>query len=173
MRVLKKFKQNFNSYYEVLLFLQIFSLITVLPFLIKVLTLPRLMNTLTPRVKTLDDRHNRRELEVRIIKYTDYILSRNFWVYKITCLKRSLILYHFLRKAGCCVQICFGVRRKAGSADSSGEKAIEGHAWLLYNGNIYLERNSEIAKKYAVAYRFPEKCDKKGSCERELRTFLS
>ena len=35
-------------------------------------------------------------------------------------------------------------------------KKLEGHAWLLYNGTVFLEKNTEIAKTYKITYCFPE-----------------
>ncbi len=157
MKRFKKIRRNFDSFGEVLLFLQIFFLITILPFLIKLLTVPQLMKILTPQERRFNGRCDYQEIKDKIVKYTDYILSRNYLVYKNTCLKRSLILYHFLRKVGIDTQICFGVRYKKGLTDTSGGKKLEGHAWLLYNGDIFLETNSEIIETYKMTYCFPDK----------------
>ncbi|MEW6570517.1 MAG: lasso peptide biosynthesis B2 protein [Nitrospirota bacterium] len=157
MKVIRKFKSNFDSFDEVLLFIEIFFLITILPLLIKRLTVSRLMKTLTPRTVKYDNKNNYEELKGKIVKYTDYILSRNFWVYRSTCLKRSLVLYHFLRKSGINTQICFGVRYNEDLTYINRKKRIEGHAWLLYNGDIFLEMSSEMAKTYTVTYCFPER----------------
>jgi hypothetical protein len=156
MTVIRKFRSNFDSFDEVWLFMQIFFLITLLPFLIKLFTVPRLMRTLTPCAAKSNNRRHDQELRDKIVKYTDYILSRNFWVYRSTCLKRSLILYHFLRKTGIDLQICFGVRYKKDSAEAMRKRKIEGHAWLLHSGDIFLETNSEMTKTYTMTYCFPE-----------------
>ncbi|HZX15060.1 MAG TPA: lasso peptide biosynthesis B2 protein, partial [Thermodesulfobacteriota bacterium] len=76
----------------------------------------------------------------------------NFWIYKAICWKRALVLYHFLRKAGVNVQICFGVRLP----NIEAKDELEGHAWLIYNGEIFLERDIEMAKTYKVTYWYPE-----------------
>lgn len=157
MGLFKKFKLNFNSFDEVLLFWQIFFLITILPFLIKLLTVPQLMKILTTQAKRFNGKRDYQEIKDKIVKYTDYILSRNFCVFKNTCLKRSLILYHFLRKVGIDIQICFGVRYKKDLTDTNGKKKLEGHAWLLYKGDIFLETNSEMTKTYRITYCFPER----------------
>lgn len=161
MKIIKRFRLNFNSFYEVLLFLQIFSLITILPFLIKLLTLPQLMKILTPQVKNFNSKLNYQALKDKIIKYTDYILSGNFWMYKSTCLNRSLILYHFFCKLDIDIQICFGIRYKKRSDDTMGKKIIEGHAWLLHNGEFVSEANSEMTRTYKTTYCFPEKYENK------------
>ena len=92
----------------------------------------------------------------KVVKFTDYILSRNVWIYRSTCLKRTLVLYHFLRKLGVNVHICFGIRYKENLSDREAKKKPEGHAWLLYKGDIFLERNVEVTKTYKLTYRFPE-----------------
>ncbi len=154
MEIVRRIKSNFGTFEGIKLFIQILSLITALPLLVKLLSLPRLMNVLTPG----DLRQHKNQDIEKVVKFTEYILSRNLWIYKTTCLKRSLILYHFLRKAGLNVYVCFGVRYKDEKLpDREAQKKLEGHAWLLYNGDIFLEGNTEIAKTYKVTYCFPER----------------
>jgi hypothetical protein len=119
------------------------------------------MKILTPQVKNFNSKLNDQALKDKIIKYTDYILSRNFWMYKSTCLNRSLILYHFFRKLDIDIQICFGIRYKKRSDDTMGKKIIEGHAWLLHNGEFVSEANSEMTRTYKTTYCFPEKNENK------------
>ena len=126
---------------------------TFLPALIRFLSLPRLMQLLTPKHNKI---HKNLELQkLRIVKFTDYILNRNFLIWKKTCLKRSLILYHFLRKLGLNIQICFGVRYKKDYTNDVAEKDIEGHAWLLWNDEIFLEKDIKAVKSYLTTYSFP------------------
>jgi Transglutaminase-like superfamily len=153
LHFVRRIRDNFSSLEEVELFIQIFLLLTVLPLIVKLLSVPRLMNALTPGNSK---QHKNLDIE-KVVKFTDYILSRNLWVYKTTCLKRSLVLYRFLRKLGMNVHICFGVR----SPDGESRKKLEGHAWLLYNGDIFLERNIEMTKTYKVTYCFPERNEQK------------
>ena len=145
-----KIRTNFTSFEDVLIFAQIVFLITLLPLIMKLLSLPALLKMLTPEYR----KGKSGEMEEKIIKYTDYIFSRNFWIYRTTCLKRSLILYHFLRKDGINVQLCFGVRYSNKPA-SAGDKELEGHAWLMYEGDMYLENNVDAASTYKVTYCFP------------------
>lgn len=154
MRTFKKIRANFDSLADVFLFLRIFSLATVLPLLVKILSLPGLMELITPRNTAPGTTSSLDGTSGKIEKYTLYILSRDFWIYRNICLKRSLILYHFLRKYGINVSVCFGVKYKK---DLSGmeEKKMEGHAWLIYKGEIYLEINPEETKTYKVTYSFP------------------
>jgi len=155
MRTFKKIRSNFDSLEEVGLFLQIFLLITILPVLVKLMTVPQLMKILTPKKSKLNRKCDLDEIRDKIEKYTLYILSRDFWIYKNICLKRSLILYHFLRKYGMYVTVCFGVRYKNEQSGIVEVKKMEGHAWLLYNGDIFLEKNVEETKTYKMTYCYP------------------
>jgi hypothetical protein len=120
------------------------------------------MKILTPRVKNFSSKPDCQAFKDKIIKYTDYILGRNFWIYKRTCLNRSLTLYHFFRRLNIDIQICFGIRYKKNSVDTTKKKIIEGHAWLLHNGESVSEANSEMIGTYKMTYCFPEKVEKKG-----------
>ncbi len=62
------------------------------------------------------------------------------------CLHRSLLRYHFLRRAGVPVVIQFGVRRKT--------EGIGGHAWLTLDGQPYHESAADYAP-FVVVYHFP------------------
>ena len=61
------------------------------------------------------------------------------------CMKRSLVLFHFLRKAGRDAEIVFGVAK-------AGEK-LEGHAWVTVNGQPFAEEGP--VDRYAVTYKYP------------------
>ncbi len=156
LNFMRKIRANFSSLEEVELFIQIFLLITILPFLIKLLSIPKLMKVLTPRNLKGYKNMDLEKTKHKIVKFTDFILGLNFWIYKSICLKRSLVLYHFLRKLGINVHICFGVKYNSELSDREAKKKLEGHAWLLYNGDILLEKNIEMTKTYKVTYCFPE-----------------
>ncbi len=159
-KTLIKIRENFSSFEEIWLFTQIFILVTLLPVMLKLLSIPKLLRILTPQdVKVYKDMDPAKSKD-RIVKFTDYILSRNFWIYKNTCLKRSLVIYHFLRKLGINVHLCFGVRYNGKLPDREAEKKLEGHAWLLYNRDVFLERNTDVMKTYKMTYCFPEKKEK-------------
>jgi hypothetical protein len=51
------------------------------------------------------------------------------------CLRRSLVRYHFLRRAGVPVAVQFGARFTGGQAD----RDVTGHAWVTLNGEAYHE----------------------------------
>ncbi len=156
MEFVRKLRSNFSSCEEVELFIQIFLLITILPLLINLLSIPKLMNVLTPGDLKVYKNIDSKKAKEYVIKFTDYILSRNYWIYKSTCLKRSLVLYHFLRKLGINVHIFFGVKYNNELMEREAKKKLDGHAWLVYNGDIFLERNIEMTKTYKVTYCFPE-----------------
>ncbi len=169
--MVRKIRSNFKSFEEIILFVQVFLLVTILPFLIKLLTVQRLMKVITPRDIDAYKNLNVEKSKDKIVKFTDYILSRNFWVYKTTCLKRSLVLYQLLRKSGINVHVCFGVRYNDKLPGRETRKKLEGHAWLLYKGEIFLEKNAEEAKTYKVTYCFPEIKGKSG--KENLKPILS
>ena len=66
-----------------------------------------------------------------------------------TCLKRSAILYHLLRRTGLPVELCIGVRR-----ESAGP--LTAHAWLIREGAPYLERAESPSTTHTPIARFPE-----------------
>jgi hypothetical protein len=114
------------------------------------------MKVITPhKQKQLHNNHDREQAKDTIIKYTDYLLSRNFFVYKSTCLRRSLVLFYFLRRIGIDVHICFGVRQKKNLIDTEAKQELEGHAWLMYNGNMFQEKNTNMTKTYTKTYCYP------------------
>ena len=153
--ILRKIRLNFGSFKDIRLFIRIFLLITLLPAMVRLFSLPMLMKMLTPRdLRVCKDQDS--ESRDKIVKFADYLLNRNFWIFRSTCLKRSLILYHFLRKLGINLHVCFGVKYNGKLPDRKTQKKLEGHAWLFYNGNIFLERNAEVTKTYKLTYFFPD-----------------
>lgn len=67
-----------------------------------------------------------------------------------TCLKRSVILYHLLRRDGIPVELCIGVRREP-------DRPLTAHAWLIRAGAPYLERESSPSTTHTMIARFPER----------------
>ena len=66
-----------------------------------------------------------------------------------TCLKRASVLYHLLRKAGRPVELVIGVKHDA-------EGAVTAHAWLVRDGEPYLENDPEHPSRFEEIARFPE-----------------
>ena len=113
------------------------------------------MRTITPSKTNRCDGTVKKSAKEKVIKYTEYILNLDFWIWRPTCLKRSLILYRFLNKIGVDVQICFGVKYNKNMISKSCNKSIDGHSWLVLNGEMFLEKDIEMAKEYKITYRFP------------------
>ena len=143
------------SFGEIVFFIHILFVVTILPLLINLLSIPKFMKILTPKNLRANNHKDAEELMNKTIKFTDYILNRNFLIYRNTCLKRSLVLYHFLRRLGINVHICFGIRFNQNLLIEEGEKKIDGHAWLFYKGKIFLERDVKNTTRYKKTYCFP------------------
>ncbi|NOX60359.1 MAG: hypothetical protein GXP42_00190 [Chloroflexi bacterium] len=66
------------------------------------------------------------------------------------CLRRSLLRYHFLRRAGVELGIVFGARfRRAAKGQS-----IAGHAWNTLNGQPYHEQEEDY-QGFRAIYHWP------------------
>jgi hypothetical protein len=140
---------------DVWLFLRILSLITVLPALLRWLSMPQLLRLLTPSAAKPPQRLADPALPAKVARYTDAILRRRIWVYYPNCLRRSLVLYRFLRKSGLRVHICLGIRPAGGATAKSISAGIDGHAWLAYRHRLLLERDEGLPRCYHITYRFP------------------
>jgi len=64
-------------------------------------------------------------------------------LYKATCLRRSLLLWWFLRGVGIQSEICFGVRMNA--------QQLEAHAWVEYQGMI-VNDSPKVRDQYAALH---------------------
>ena len=69
------------------------------------------------------------------------------WAY--TCLKRGIVLFHMLRRAGRPVELHIGVRKDA-------DGALQAHAWLVQGGAPYLESDQSEHRAFTVIATFPE-----------------
>lgn len=67
------------------------------------------------------------------------------------CLRRSLLRYYFLRRAGLPVQIVFGARLKSNQEGGG----IGGHAWLTLNDAPYFENPQDYAG-FAPMFIYPQ-----------------
>lgn len=61
----------------------------------------------------------------------DALLGRLPPPWRKTCLTRSVVLYHLLRRSGVPVELCIGVRRA--------NQEFAAHAWLEREGRPYME----------------------------------
>jgi len=116
----------------------------LLPAAIRVMSLATLMTWLTPRRPTavpLDER--------ALARWVTRILSALPGPWHLSCLNRSVVLYHLLRAAGRPVELCIGAKRVGGAQ-------LAAHAWLLLDGAPYLESESRIVTGLPVVARFPD-----------------
>lgn len=155
-RFLKRLRINFSSPGDIWLFIQIFCLIVISPLMLRLLSFSTIPKILTPKKKRTYKKLYLDKSKDTIVKFADYILSRNFWIDKNTCLKRSLVLYHFLRRIGMNVHMCIGVRYYNGPKTDDMLRKLEGHAWLLYKGKPYLEKEISEITTFKTTYCFPD-----------------
>jgi hypothetical protein len=80
------------------------------------------------------------------------------------CLRRSLVRYHFLRRAGLPLVLNFGARFKAGLAD----REVTGHAWVTLDGQPYFE-DGENYRGFTVMFRYPDDTTKDEGRRTEAR----
>lgn len=86
--------------------------------------------------------------DAALARWVDRLLRRLPGPWHRTCLKRSAVLYHLLRRAGRPVELWIGVNRAT--------TGIGAHAWLVRAGTPYLEAHPEHALSHTVIARFPE-----------------
>lgn len=125
-----------------LLFFEVFYLALILPKKLKQDSLDELLERITPsKIKTSQAYRTR-----RIVVFVNWWLNRNIWELRPTCLKRSLLLFHFLRKEGIPVKIHYGIAKNGGK--------VEGHSWLTLEGRPFLE-DGLTAEKYRETFVYP------------------
>lgn len=117
--------------------LEMFTFAAMMPLLLKFYSLERVLGMITPHEKGHPGNISHASIE-RIVNLGILLLKRNRLFLKNSCLKRSLLLYYFLRKNGITVRIHFGVKKLDGY--------LAGHSWLTQNGNLLAdkERYGEI-----------------------------
>lgn len=85
------------------------------------------------------------ELTVEVERW----LQRLPGIWRMTCLKRAVVLFALLRRSGINVELHIGVKR-----DDAG--ALAAHAWLVRDGHTYLEPSDSMPATFQVITRFPE-----------------
>lgn len=79
-----------------------------------------------------------------LAEWVDRVLRRLPWPWHATCLKRALVLYYLVARAGVPATLVIGVRRGA-----SGE--LLAHAWLDRGGALYLEPAGDASSYRRIA----------------------
>ncbi len=139
----------------------------ILPPAIRLTSFARLMTWLTPRpprppglaprkratAVALDDK--------ALARWVSRILHRLPEPWHLSCLNRSVVLYHLLRAAGRPVELCIGVTRAGGGVGSVTRVGGDGphitaHAWLELDGAPYLESDTHFVTRLPVVARFPD-----------------
>ena len=109
----------------------------IIPPLIHVVPLHRLARWLgQPRPAPMRDS----VADIRAAQWVDAVLRRLPWPWRRTCLKRSAVLYHLLRRNEVPVELRIGVRR-----NDTGELAA--HAWLTLENRCYLEPGFQVGER--------------------------
>jgi len=116
------------------LLLRIAAWSSFLPPLLRWMELPTLLRLLEPRIRRTPAAPE--EID-KIVNLTNTVLKRNILAGTRTCLKRSLLLFHFLGKAGKETVIHFGVNPQNG---------FTGHSWLTSAGQVFLEDAEDVAE---------------------------
>lgn len=80
--------------------------------------------------------------------YVSQVLRRLPPPWRYTCLHRSLVLFHLLRRAGRPVGLHIGVRKNDGT--------LQAHAWLVHDGAPYLEPDANEHRAFQVISTFPD-----------------
>lgn len=142
MRKIRKARDYFRSPSDLFLFFEVFYFALLLQNKLKQHNLEELLEKITPsRQRSITVYRTR-----RIVVFVNWWLSRNFWEFRPTCLKRSLLLFHFLRREGIPVKIHYGISK-------NGDK-LEGHSWLTLEKSPFLE-DGLTGEKYKETFVYP------------------
>lgn len=119
--------------------------VIVLVPVIKLLSLPRTVQLLTPRRRPATAKPQISQLE--LAQTLDQLLQLNLFVFTPICWKRALILYRYLLLNGIEARVVFGMRRSA-----LGRDELAGHAWVEVSGCPVQEAEPP---DFAVTYSYP------------------
>ncbi|HET9708288.1 MAG TPA: lasso peptide biosynthesis B2 protein [Gemmatimonadales bacterium] len=125
------------------------ALVLLVPPLVHIMSFARLATWLAGRAPPVPDPALD---DSALARWVDRLLRNLPGPWHRTCLKRSAVLYHLLRRAGHPVELYIGVDRS--SQPQQGH--IAAHAWLVRAGAPYLEAHPEHAASHVVIARFPD-----------------
>jgi hypothetical protein len=128
---------------------RIAGVVTVLPILIRVCSVPRLLQLCGFHAPCPPDD------EALVLTCVNRVLRRHPAFARNPCLKRSLTLYRFLGASATNLQICLGVRYAEPPRAGRRARRLAGHAWLVRNGVPYLEFARPDGEDFRVIYRHP------------------
>ena len=129
---------------EALLLCRMAWWVSVLSVAARCLSLPRALALVAGSEKTTA-RSADAEVEKRLARTIDLLLSADILHLKPICWKRAAVLHRYLSRHGITTRIIFGVRNEA-------DGKVAGHAWLEAEGEPILENTPP---EYVVTYRFP------------------
>jgi hypothetical protein len=113
------------------LFLQAVLLLPAIHFALLLLGYSRLlgvMEKLVP-VKPIETAPSDAQVLQRAQEISRIVsIAAQYGVYRATCLRKSLLVWGFLRREGMQGRVCFGVRMCA--------RKLEAHAWVEYKGMV-------------------------------------
>jgi len=115
------------------------------PILIRICSLPRLLQFLTP-VRGRQIRSNPLEMDqaVRIVIWVSHLRVFRLPIFPRLCLRQSLGLYRTLIRLGYPVEIHFGVHKNV--------KELRGHCWVTVQGKPVAERTPTETFKPVYSY---------------------
>jgi Transglutaminase-like superfamily len=124
--------------------LRVWRLLLTVPPLLFVVPVNRLIGRLESRRVTYDNAPTE-----ALANAVDTWLRKLPWVWHWTCLKRATVLFTLLRRSGQPVQLHIGVKREP-------DKTFAAHAWLVRDGQPYLEPATSAFSTFQVITVFPE-----------------
>jgi hypothetical protein len=118
--------------------------VSVLSVAARCCSLPRALTIVAGRT-TNQTRPVDLNVQQRLARAIDQLLSADVLLFKPICWKRAAVLHRYLARHGITTRIIFGVRHETGGK-------VAGHAWLEAEGEPILE---SAPPEYVVTYRFP------------------
>lgn len=107
------------------------------------------LDRLARRLAALPSRRGPAPDDDTLSEWVDRLLTRLPWPWRRTCLKRAVVLYHLLHRAGRPAVLHIGVRR-------DGAAKLEAHAWLTRNDMIVLEPPATGVEDFLPIASFPD-----------------
>lgn len=119
---------------ELVLVARIILFILFFPLSLRLFRIQDLVAKITPRGPATP----RRQMDPARVAYLCEQSSARLerFGYRRSCLKRCLVIYHFLRAEGVPVTINFGALWEG--------DALKGHSWLTLDGALYLETQDKV-----------------------------